>query len=140
MFGEFKEFIAKGNMLDLAVGIMIGAAFGAVVNSMVADMITPLIGLVGGGANFENLYFVLKDGTGGPFQTVADAQKAGAVTLNYGLFLNAVINFLVVGFVLFIVVRAANRLRKKQEEEPKLVETPQDVVLLSEIRDLLRSR
>ena len=139
MFKEFKEFIAKGNMLDLAVGIIIGAAFGAVVNSMVADMITPLIGLVGG-ANFENLFFVLKDGTGGQFQTVAEAQKSGAVTLNYGLFFNALFNFLIVGLMLFIVVRAANRLRKRQEEEPKVIETPQDVILLSEIRDLLRAR
>lgn len=140
MLKEFKEFIAKGNMLDLAIGVVIGAAFGAIVNSLVKDILNPLIGVVGG-SNFDNMFLVLKQGnSAGPYNTPTAAQEAGAVTLNYGMFLTATINFIIVAFVLFLVVKAANKFRKKQEESPEVVETPADVTLLTEIRDLLKSR
>lgn len=140
MLKEFKEFIAKGNVLDLAIGIIIGAAFTTIVDSFVKNIINPIIGLAGN-ANFDNLFLVLKPGTGpGPFATPADAQKAGAVTLNYGAFLTAVINFLIVAFVLFLIVKAANRFRTKQETAPEVVATPPEVTLLTEIRDLLSKR
>lgn len=124
MLKEFKEFIAKGNMLDLAVGIVIGAAFTAIINSFVKDLITPIIGLFGN-ANFDAYKLELKPG----------------VTLNYGAFLTAVINFVIVGFVLFMVVKAANKMKRKQEaEEPAAPDLPNDEKLLTEIRDLLKLR
>ena len=138
MLKEFKEFIAKGNMLDLAIGVVLGAAFGAVINSLVSDLINPIIGLMGG-ANFDNMFLVLKEGTtAGPYLDPETAQKAGAVTLNYGKFFTAILKFLVVGFALFMVVKAANRMRQKQEAEPEAA--PADVALLAEIRDLLKNR
>lgn len=140
MLKEFREFIAKGNMLDLAVGIVIGAAFTAIVNSVVKDLINPLIGLVGN-ANFDNMFLVLK-GDPGQAKTVEEAAKNGAVTLNYGMFLTALINFLIVGFVLFMIVKAANKLKRNQEaveETPAVVEVPNDEKLLMEIRDLLKA-
>jgi large conductance mechanosensitive channel len=139
---EFREFIAKGNMLDLAIGIVIGAAFTAIIGSFVKDLVTPLIGLFGK-ANFENVFLVLKDGTNprGPYTTPDVAAKAGAVTLNYGSFLTAVINFLIVAFVLFLIVKAANRMKRKEEEAVAAdPEIPNDEKLLIEIRDLLKSR
>lgn len=137
MLKEFKEFIAKGNVLDLAIGIVIGAAFTAVVNSFVKDLVNPIIGMFGN-ANFDNMFLVLKPGgVPGPYATPDVAAKAGAVTLNYGMFLTTIINFLIVGFVLFLVVKAANKMRSKQEAAPEVVATPADVVLLTEIRDLL---
>lgn len=140
MLKEFKEFIAKGNVLDLAVGIIIGAAFTAIVDSFVKDVISPVIGLAGK-ANFDNLFLVLKEGaTPGHYGTPAEAQKAGAVTLNYGAFLTNLVNFLIVAFVVFLIVKAANRFRTKQQEAPAEVATPADVVLLTEIRDLLAKR
>lgn len=126
MLKEFREFIAKGNMLDLAVGIVIGAAFTAIVNSLVKDLINPLIGLFGN-ANFDAYKLELKPG----------------VTLNYGAFFTAVINFLIVGFVLFSIVKASNRLKRSQEAEsqaPAEPEIPNDEKLLMEIRDLLKAR
>lgn len=118
MLKEFREFILKGNALDLAVGIIIGAAFTAVVTSLVSDIITPIIGLLGG-LRFDDIFILLKEGTpAGPYVTLAAAQAAGAVTLNVGLFLNAIVNLLIVGFVLFLIIRSINRLmtaRKKQE-------------------------
>ncbi|MBE2271068.1 MAG: large conductance mechanosensitive channel protein MscL [Anaerolinea sp.] len=112
MIKEFREFIMRGNVLDLAVGIIIGAAFTAIVGSLVADLITPIIGLVTGGINFSDIFTVLRDGTpAGPYVTLADAQAAGAVTLNWGLFFNAVINFVIVAFVLFLIIRSFNRLQ-----------------------------
>jgi large conductance mechanosensitive channel len=119
MIKEFREFIARGNVLDLAVGIIIGAAFTAIVNSLVGDVITPVIGLITGGVDFSNIFIVLKDGTpAGPYQTLMAAQAAGAVTVNIGLFLNAVINFLIVAFVIFLIIKQANRFLRKPEPPP----------------------
>ena len=116
MFKEFKAFIMRGNVLDLAVGIIIGAAFGSIVKSLVDDVIMPPIGLALGNVDFANLFLLLKPGPTGapPYATLADAQAAGAVTLNYGLFINNIVTFLIVAFAIFLVVRAANRLRPPQ--------------------------
>jgi large conductance mechanosensitive channel len=115
MLKEFKEFVMRGNVLDLAVGIIIGAAFGAIVKSLVDDVIMPPIGLALGNVDFTNLFVVLKEGAkaAGPYTTLAEAKAAGAVTLNYGLFLNSVVAFLIVAFAIFLVVRVANRLQPK---------------------------
>jgi large conductance mechanosensitive channel len=115
MFNEFKKFVMRGNVLDLAVGIVIGAAFSTIVKSFVDDILMPPIGLLLGGLDFSNFFWVLK---GGEFTTLAAAQEAGAVTLNYGLFINAIINFLIVAFAIFLVIRAANRLRSEPEPAP----------------------
>lgn len=136
MFKEFKQFALRGNVVDLAVGVIVGAAFTSIVNSLVKDVITPPLGLITGGLDFSNLFVVLK----GPHTvTLADAAKAGAVTINYGLFLNALISFMIVAFVLFLVVRSINRLFAAP---PPAVApaTPEDVVLLREIRDLLKQK
>lgn len=148
MLKEFREFAVKGNMIDLAVGIAIGAAFGAIVNSLVNDMLMPPLGALIGGMDFSNFFLVIKDGQpAGPYDTVKAANDAGAVALRYGLFLNAMINFLVVAFALFFVVKAVNKLRTLAERDKKAAEeaappppTPEDVVLLTEIRDLLKQR
>jgi large conductance mechanosensitive channel len=117
MIKEFKEFAIKGNMIEMAVGIIIGASFSGVVNSLVNDLLMPPIGLLLGGADFAELFALLKDGVpGGPYSTLALAQEAGAVTLNYGLFINTIINFLIVAFSLFLVIRTINRMRKEEEE------------------------
>ena len=115
MVKEFKEFAVKGNVMDMAVGIIIGAAFGTIVKSLVADVIMPPIGLLLGNVDFANLFFVLKDAATGPavYATVAEAQATGAVTLNYGLFINTVISFLIVAFAIFIVIKNMNRLKKE---------------------------
>ena len=114
MFKEFKEFALRGSVLDMAVGIIIGAAFGTIVSSLVADVLMPPIGLLLGHVDFANLYIVLAAGTGSaPYASLAAAQQAGAVTLNYGLFINKIISFLIVAFALFMVIRAMNRLQKK---------------------------
>lgn len=119
MFKEFKEFAVKGNVVDMAVGIIIGAAFGTIVNSLVADIIMPPIGLLLGKVDFANLFLVLKDGTvPPPYATVADAKKAGAVTLNYGLFLNTITSFLIVAFSVFLLVKNINRLKREKEAPP----------------------
>ncbi len=119
MMKEFKEFAVKGNVVDMAVGIIIGAAFGTIVKSLVADIIMPPIGLLLGNVDFANLFIVLKQGTSmGPYATLPDAQAAGAVTLNYGVFLNTVISFLIVAFAIFILIRNINRLKREQEEAP----------------------
>ncbi len=118
MLKEFKEFAMKGNMIDMAVGIIIGAAFSGVVNSLVNDIIMPPLGLLLGGADFSDLFVLLKTGSpAGPYATIAMAQEAGAVTLNYGLFVNTLINFMVVAFSIFLVIRMMNRLRGKAESE-----------------------
>jgi large conductance mechanosensitive channel len=116
MFKEFKEFAMRGNVLDLAVGIIIGGAFGTIVKSLVDDVIMPPIGLALGNVDFSDLYFMLKEGTKAapPYATLAAAQAAGAVTINYGLFFNAVITFLIVAFAVFLLVRTANRLRPQE--------------------------
>ncbi|MBX3096598.1 MAG: large conductance mechanosensitive channel protein MscL [Fimbriimonadaceae bacterium] len=137
MLKEFKEFAIKGNMVDLAIGVIIGGVFGAVVSSLVADIISPLIGLLFNG-DFSNQFAVLKEGAApGPYLTLAAAQEAGAVVLSYGVFINALIKFLITAFALFLVVKAMNRMKKKEEEAPA---APSDeVVLLTEIRDALKS-
>jgi len=118
MLAEFKKFIMKGNVVDLAVGIIIGSAFGAVVNSFVNDIIMPPIGLLLGKIDFANLYILLQEGTpAGPYETLAAAREAGAVTLNLGLFINTIISLLIVGFAVFLLVRAVNRLEKPAEEK-----------------------
>ncbi|MGH2594332.1 MAG: large conductance mechanosensitive channel protein MscL [Anaerolineae bacterium] len=121
MLKEFREFIMRGNVLDLAVAVIIGAAFGAIISSLVKDILTPIIGLLLGGADFTNLFINL---SGGSYATLADAQAAGAVTINYGLFLNAVINFLIIAFAIFLIVRQANRMRKQPEAAPTTKECP----------------
>ncbi len=116
MMKEFKDFAMRGNVIDMAVGIVIGAAFGTIVKSLVADVIMPPIGLLLGNVDFSNLFVVLKQGaTAGPYLTMADANTAGAVTLNYGAFINTVISFLIVAFAIFILIRNINRLKKKEE-------------------------
>jgi large conductance mechanosensitive channel len=122
MVKEFREFILKGNVMDMAVGIIIGAAFGAIITSLVNDVIMPPIGLLLGGVDFANLFILLKEGTpGAPYATLVSAQEAGAVTINYGLFINALISFLIVALVIFLLIRSVNRLRREEEaaeEEP----------------------
>jgi large conductance mechanosensitive channel len=119
MLEEFKKFIMRGNVLDLAVGVIIGAAFGAIVTSLVNDIIMPPIGLLLGRVDFTNLFVVLKQGDpAGPYAALAAAQGAGAVTMNFGVFINTVINFLIVAAAIFLVVRAANELQKQEEAPP----------------------
>jgi len=119
MLKEFKEFILRGNVMDMAVGIIIGAAFGTIVASLVNDVIMPPIGLLLGGVDFANLFILLKAGSlAGPYASLAEAQAAGAVTINYGVFINAVISFLIVAFVVFLLIRNINRLRREEEAPP----------------------
>jgi large conductance mechanosensitive channel len=119
MFKEFKEFAMKGNMVDMAVGIIIGAAFGSIITSLVADMIMPPIGLLLGNVDFANLFILLKEGkVPGPYGSLAIAKAAGAVTLNYGFFINTIVSFLIVAFAIFILVKNVNRLKKQQEAPP----------------------
>jgi len=139
MFKEFKEFVMRGNVMDLAIGIIIGVAFGAIVSSLVDDIIMPPVGLILGGVDFSQLFVVLKGD--GPYNTVAQAKEAGAVTWNVGLFINAVIKFLIVAFAVFLLVKAINKLTRKQEAKaPDVPKPSEDVVLLREIRDLLARR
>lgn len=141
MFQEFKDFIVKGNAFDLAVGVIIGGVFGAVVNSLVGDVLMPPIGAVIGGVDFSNLFMTIKDGAkaAGPYATLAAAKDAGAVTLNFGAFLNTLVNLLIVGFVLFMLVRAVNAARRPVPAPPAPpAPTPEDIVLLREIRDALK--
>lgn len=120
MLKEFKEFATKGNVVDMAVGIIIGAAFGAIVKSLVDNVIMPPIGVLMGGVDFSELFVVLTQGTTpGPYETVLAAKEAGAATLNYGLFVNSVITFLIVAFAVFLLVRSINRLRRKEEPAAK---------------------
>jgi large conductance mechanosensitive channel len=139
MLKEFKEFALKGNVLDLAIGIIIGAAFTAIVSSLVDDIIMPPVGLATGGVDFSQLFVVLKGD--GPYNTVAQAKEAGAVTWNIGLFINAVIKFLIVAFAVFMLVKAINKVTRKQEAKAPDVPPPaEEVMLLREIRDLLSRR
>jgi large conductance mechanosensitive channel len=143
MFKEFKEFSLKGNVVDLAVGVVIGGAFGGIVTSLVNDVIMPPIGLLIGGVDFKNLFAVLKDGTKAPspYASLEAAKAAGAVTFNYGVFLNTVINFLIIACAIFLVVKAINRLRRQEAPAPAApVAPPRSEVLLEEIRDLLKQR
>jgi large conductance mechanosensitive channel len=140
MLKEFREFVMRGNVVDMAVGIIIGAAFGKIVDSLVKDLVMPPIGLVLGKVDFANLFVVLKHGaTAGPYLTVEAAQKAGAVTFNYGVFTNTIISFLIVAFAVFLLIRVVNRLRQQEAAKPaEPPATPEEVVLLREIRDALR--
>ena len=136
MLNEFKQFISRGNALDLAVGIIMGAAFTAIVNSLVKDVIMPPIGLATGGVDFSNLFVALN---GHDYPSLKAAQDAGAPTNNYGVFINAIINFLIVAVVVFFLIRSFNHFMKKKEASPPApAAPPQDIVLLTEIRDLLR--
>lgn len=144
MLKEFREFALKGNVLDMAVGIIIGAAFGTIVRSLVDDVLMPPIGLLLGGVDFTDFFLVLREGAAAaaPYATLQAARDAGAVTLNYGVFINAVISFLIVAFAVFMVVRSFNKLKRKAEETPP-TEAPKpstEVILLTEIRDALRAR
>ena len=113
---EFKEFAMRGSVVDMAVGIIVGAAFGTIVKSLVSDILMPPIGLILGNVDFTNLFIVLKSGAqAGPYPTLADANSAGAVTLNYGVFLNTIISFAIVAFAMFMLIRNINRLKKKEE-------------------------
>ena len=119
MLKEFKEFAMRGNVVDMAVGIVIGAAFGTIIKSLVADVIMPPIGLLLGNVDFSNLFIVLKQGAvAGPFATLADANAAGAVTLNYGMFINTIISFLIVAFAIFMLIRNMNKMKRKEEAPP----------------------
>jgi large conductance mechanosensitive channel len=135
---EFREFAVKGNVVDLAVGVIIGAAFGAIVTSAVQDLFMPLIGAMTGGLDFSNYYVRLSSAVQ-PGLSYADAKKQGAV-FGYGQFLTVTVNFLIVAWILFLVVKAVNRLRRQSEAAPEVVEAPADVRLLTEIRDLLATR
>ena len=137
IYSEFKAFAMRGNAIDLAVGIVVGAAFTGIVNSLVKDLINPPLGLALGGIDFSNFFIVLNGG--GPYSTLKAATDAGAVTLNYGLFLNTLINFLIVAFALFIVVKQINRLTAPRAvEKPGDPPPPEDIRLLREIRDVLK--
>ncbi len=119
MLKEFKEFAMRGNVVDMAVGIIIGAAFGTIVKSIVNDIIMPPIGLLLGNVDFSNLFIVLKQGaTAGPYANLVAAQEAGAVTMNYGVFINTIISFIIVVFAVFFLIRSINRMKKKEEAPP----------------------
>jgi large conductance mechanosensitive channel len=125
MWNEFKKFAMRGNVVDMAVGIIIGVAFGAIVQSLVNDVIMPPIGLLLGRVDFSNLFIVLKEGaTAEPYASLAAAQEAGAVTINVGMFINTVINFLIVAFAVFLLVRSINKLQRQEKEEPTTKECP----------------
>ena len=136
MLKEFKEFATKGNVMDLAVGVIIGAAFGKIVDSLVKDIVMPVIGAVIGNIDFSNMYVVLGSIPAGVANNLADLQKAGVPVLAYGNFITIVINFLLLAFVIFMMIKQVNRMRKPEEAAP---EAPaEDIVLLREIRDSLK--
>ena len=119
MLKEFKEFVMRGNVLDMAVGIIIGAAFGTIVSSLVADVLMPPLGLALGNVDFTNLFCVLKSGAApGPYATLAEAQVAGAVTVNYGKFFNTIVSFLIVAMAIFIMIRTVNKMKRREETAP----------------------
>ena len=141
MLKEFREFIQRGNVIDLAVAVIIGAAFNSIVKSLVDDIIMPPIGWLFGDVDFSNLFITLSEGS---YESLAAAQEAGAATINYGLFINTIVNFLIVAFVIFIIIRKINKLKKKEEavaeEPPAPPEPSNEEKLLTEIRDLLKER
>ncbi len=143
MLKEFKEFAVKGNVVDMAVGIIIGAAFGTIVQSLVNDVLMPPIGLMLGNVDFSNLFAVLKEGAApGPYETLALAKEAGAVTISYGAFINTVISFLIVAFSVFLLIKGINKAKKEEEAAPPPAppEPSNEEKLLGEIRDLLSAR
>jgi large conductance mechanosensitive channel len=135
MLKEFKEFAMRGNVLDMAVGIIIGAAFGTIVNSLVADVIMPPIGLLLGNIDFSNLFVVLKDGAkaAGPYASLAAAKEAGAVSINYGFFINTVISFLIVAFAVFLLIKGVNKLKRQEAAAPAVPTTKECPHCLSTI-------
>lgn len=138
---EFKAFIARGNVIDMAVGIVVGAAFTAIVTSLVGDIINPIIGMLIGGLDFSNYYIDLSQGG---YATLADAEKAGAPLIKYGAFINAVVKFMIVAFVVFMLVKQINRLKAQFDQEKETpaedAPPPADILLLTEIRDLLKQK
>jgi len=137
MLDEFKKFAMRGNVVDMAVGIVIGAAFGKIVSSFVNDVLMPPIGLLMGGVDFGSLFINLGEGT---YATLALAEEAGAPVIKYGVFINTVLDFLIVAFAIFMVIKGMNAMKKKEEEAPAEPPKPsEEVVLLTEIRDSLRS-
>lgn len=140
MLSEFKKFAMRGNVVDMAVGIVIGAAFGAIVTGFVNELLMPMIGFITGGTDFSNLFLLLREGTPpGPYPSIAAAKAAGAVVIGYGVFVNAVVNFFIVAFALFLLVKAMNTLKAK-EEAPAPAGPTREETLLTEIRDLLARR
>ena len=137
MFNEFKTFVMRGSVVDLAIGVIVGASFTGIVNSLVKDILMPPIGLLLGGIDFSNFFVVLKGNHA--LTTLKAAQDAGSVTLNYGLFINTLLNFQIVAFVLFLLLRQINRLQRPAKDAPP-PPTPEDVLLLREIRDTLKAR
>ncbi|MGB5245469.1 MAG: large conductance mechanosensitive channel protein MscL [Woeseia sp.] len=138
MLSEFKKFAMRGNVVDMAVGIIIGGAFGKIVASLVNDVIMPPIGLMMGNVDFSQLFINLTDT---PYDSLAAAQEAGAATINYGMFINATVNFVIVAFAIFMMIKGMNSMKKKEEEKPAEPAKPSDeVVLLQEIRDALKQR
>ena len=142
MLKEFKEFAMRGNVVDMAVGIIIGAAFGGIVTSFVGDVLMPVIGLLLGGVDFSNLFFLLKAGTTpGPYASLAAAKAAGAVTVGYGALFNTVVNFLIVAFALFLLIKGMNATRRQKAAAPPPPPGPsREEQLLTEIRDLLAAK
>ena len=137
MWSDFRNFIARGNVVDLAVGMIIGAAFTTIVKSLVDDIIMPVVGVVTNGIDFANLYINL---SGGEYATLQAAQEAGAATVNYGLFINALVHFFIVALLIFMMVRGISRLQEKAEDpDDNTVKTPRDIELLQDIRDALVS-
>ena len=134
MFKEFKEFAVKGSMLDMAVGIIIGVAFGTIISSLVADIIMPPIGLLLGNVDFANLFILLKEGkVPGPYGSLAIAKAAGAVTLNYGVFINTIVSFLIIAFSVFLIILNINKLRRQEEAQPAVPTTKECPYCLSVI-------
>lgn len=138
MLKEFRSFIARGNVLDLAVAVIMGAAFGAIVTSFVNDIIMPPVGVLLGDVNFGDLFINL---SGGSYDSLAAAQEAGAATINYGVFINTIINFLIVAFAIFMIIRTVNKTKKQEEAAPPPPPEPSaEEKLLMEIRDLLKAQ
>jgi large conductance mechanosensitive channel len=134
MLKEFKEFAMKGNVIDMAVGIIIGAAFGTIVNSLVQDVIMPPIGLLLGNVDFTNIFAVLKEGkVAGPYASIAAAKAAGAVTINFGVFVNTVISFILIAFAVFLLVRTINKMRRQEEAPPPVPTTKECTYCFSNI-------
>jgi large conductance mechanosensitive channel len=138
MLNEFKKFAMRGNVVDMAVGIIIGASFGKIVSSLVSDVVMPPIGLMMGKVDFSQLFV---DISGGEYASLAAAQEAGAATINYGMFINTVLDFVIVAFAIFMIIRGMNKMQKKEEEKPAEPPKPSaEVELLTEIRDALKTR
>ncbi len=134
---EFKEFAVKGNVMDMAVGVIIGGAFGKIVTSLVSDVLMPIIGKLTGGISFTDLFVTLGDGE---FKTLAAAQEAGAAVLAYGQFIQNIIDFIIIAFCIFLMIKGMNKLKKKEEPAPEAPAGPTQEELLAEIRDLLKNK